>query len=101
MQNMPHETNISRNLRVLKALIRISDDELAEATGIKRSTLNTKVNGLAKVSAGELFQFSAYFGLPMEAFFLDTPAFITAYQRSSDQPKSQSGWFTVTAGQAA
>jgi transcriptional regulator with XRE-family HTH domain len=63
------DIHVGRNVRTRRIELGLSQTELADACGITFQQVQKYENGVNRVSAGRLWQFSAVLGIPLEAFF--------------------------------
>ena len=61
--------NLKNNIRVQRAIKNITQEELAEAIGVTRKTVNTIENGKFVPSTILAIKMARYFGIPVEELF--------------------------------
>lgn len=66
MQQSTHQATIASNLRAVKGRRRVSDAEIAVATGLSRTAVNDRLTGRVKIQLDDLRAFAEYFGVPLE-----------------------------------
>lgn len=78
MRQTIDQATVAGNVRMLKGFRRVSDEFLAEATGLSRTAVNDRLNGRARFQIEELPAFAAAFDVTVDRLFAPLDAEVSA-----------------------
>lgn len=67
----PIDIHVGKNLKKIRIMSGMTQNQLGELVGVTFQQIQKYENGLNRISAGRLYEFSQVFGKPMSAFFND------------------------------
>ncbi len=74
----PIDVHVGARLRVRRTLLGMSQTKLGDAIGVTFQQVQKYENGANRISASRLFDLSRVLDVPIEYFFGDMPADVTA-----------------------